>query len=92
MDMVRKGFGNETLKDLTMERKKVEEFEESLQIPQLSSYPLLNSWEVFYQNLFSPYPLLWEGCLVFWEAVKKEPIYIGWCYGQVAESEKLEKK
>ena len=30
MDMVRKGFGNKSLKDLTMERKKVEEFEESL--------------------------------------------------------------
>ena len=30
MDMVRKGFGNVSLKDLTMERKRVEEFEESL--------------------------------------------------------------
>ena len=30
MDMVRKGFGDELLKDLTMERKRVEEFEESL--------------------------------------------------------------
>ena len=30
MDMVRKGFGNKSLKDLTMERKRVEEFEESL--------------------------------------------------------------
>ena len=30
MDMVRKSFGNKPLKDLTMERKKVEEFEESL--------------------------------------------------------------
>ena len=30
MDMVRKGFGNEPLKDLIMERKRVEEFEESL--------------------------------------------------------------
>ena len=30
MDMVREGFGNESLKDLTMERKRVEEFEESL--------------------------------------------------------------
>ena len=30
MDMVRKGFGNAPLKDLTMERKRVEEFEESL--------------------------------------------------------------
>ena len=30
MDMVRKGFGNKPLKDLTMKRKRVEEFEESL--------------------------------------------------------------
>ena len=30
MDMVRKGFGNVPLKDLIMERKRVEEFEESL--------------------------------------------------------------
>ena len=29
MGMVRKGFGNVPLKDLTMERKRVEEFEES---------------------------------------------------------------
>ena len=28
--MVRKGFGNEPLKDVTMERMRVEEFEESL--------------------------------------------------------------
>ena len=28
--MVRKGFGNKPLKDVTMERKRVEEFEESL--------------------------------------------------------------
>ena len=28
--MVRKGFGNEHLKDITMERMRVEEFEESL--------------------------------------------------------------
>ena len=30
MGMVRKGFGNIPLKDLTMERERVEEFEESL--------------------------------------------------------------
>ena len=30
MDMMRKGFDNEHLKDLTMERKRIEEFEESL--------------------------------------------------------------
>ena len=30
MGMVSKGFGNVLLKDLTMERKRVEEFEESL--------------------------------------------------------------
>ena len=30
MDMVRKGFGNEPLKDVTMERMRVGEFEKSL--------------------------------------------------------------
>ena len=30
MNMMRKDFGNKPIKDLTMERKKVEEFEESL--------------------------------------------------------------
>ena len=30
MDMVRKGFGNRLFKDLTMDRKRVEKFEESL--------------------------------------------------------------
>ena len=30
MGMVRKGLGNVPLKDLTMERKRVDEFEESL--------------------------------------------------------------
>ena len=48
--------------------------QETLQIPLLSSSPLSNPWEVLYQNLFSPYPFLWEGHLVLWEAVRKEPI------------------
>ena len=30
MGMVRKGFGNEPLKDITMKRVRVEEFKESL--------------------------------------------------------------
>ena len=30
MDMVRKGFGNKPLKDLTMERNRAEEFKKSL--------------------------------------------------------------
>ena len=47
---------------------------ETLQIPLLSSSPLINTWEVHYQNLFSPYPYLWEGCSVLWEAVKKGSI------------------
>ena len=47
---------------------------ETLQIPLLSSTPLLNHWETHYQNLFSPYPYLWEGCLLLWKAVKKGPI------------------
>ena len=29
---------------------------------------------------------------MFSEAVRKEPIYIGWCYGLVVEFGKLEKK
>ena len=29
---------------------------------------------------------------MFWEVVRKEQIFIGWCYGLVAESEKVEKK
>ena len=29
---------------------------------------------------------------MFWEAARKDPIYIGWCYGKVAEYGKLEKK
>ena len=37
---------------------------ETLQIPLLSPSPLLHPWEVHYQNLFSPYPNLWEGHLV----------------------------
>ena len=47
---------------------------EILQIPLFSSSPLLNPWEAYDQNLYSPYPYLWEDCLVLWEAVKKEPI------------------
>ena len=46
---------------------------EALQIPLNSSSSLLNPWEA-YQNLYSPYPYLWEGCLVLWEAIKKGPI------------------
>ena len=46
MDMVRKGFDNEPLKDFTMERKRVEEFEESLRYKLWMSFSL----EVFSQN------------------------------------------
>ena len=34
----------------------------------------------FNQIPFSPYSYLWEGYLVLWEAVRKEPIHIGWYY------------
>ena len=47
---------------------------ETLQIPILSSSLLLNPWKIHYQNLFLPYPYLWEDCLVLWEAVKKGSI------------------
>ena len=63
-----------------------------LQISLLLPSPLLNPWEDYYQNLFSPYPFLWEGCLVLWKQLGRNQFHIGWCYGQVAESGKLEKK
>ena len=65
---------------------------ETLQIPLLSSSPLLHPWEVHYHNLFSPYPYLWEGHLVFGKQLRRDQFHIGWCYGQVAESSKLKKK
>ena len=54
---------------------------ETLQIPLLSSSPLLHPWEVHYQNLFSPYPHLWEGHLVFGKQLGKHQFHISWCYG-----------
>ena len=65
---------------------------ETLQIPLLSPSSLWHSWEVHYQNLFSPYPYLWEDCLVLWEAVKKGPISYWLMLWSVAESGKLKKK
>ena len=53
----------------------------SLQIPLLSSSPLLHPWEVHYQNLFSPYPHLWEGHLVLGKQLGRDQFHIGWCYG-----------
>ena len=65
---------------------------ETLQTPLLSSSPLLNPWEAHYQNLFSPYPYLWEGHLVFEKQLRRDQFHIGRCYGQVAEFDKLKKK
>ena len=65
---------------------------ETLQIPLLSSSPLLHHWKVYYQNLFSLYPYLWEPYLVFWEAVKKGPISYWLMLWSVAKSGKLKKK
>ena len=81
----RENFERETLK-----KNKID----SLTIYTLESLPLhcQTLERHFTKTLFSPYSSLWEGCLDFWEAVRKEPIFIGWCYGLVAESGKLEKK
>ena len=54
---------------------------ETFQIPLLSSSPLLHPWEVHYQNLFSPYPHLWEGHLVFDKQLERDQFHIGWFYG-----------
>ena len=45
---------------------------ETLQIPLRSSSPLLHPWEVHYQDLFSPYPYLWEGHLVLGKQLGKD--------------------
>ena len=87
----RENFERETLKKNKIDSPTIYTLE-SLQIPQLSSSPLSNPWEALYQTRFSPSSSLWDCCLDFWEAVRKEPIFIGWCYGLVAESGKLEKK
>ena len=87
----RENFKRETLKKNKIDSPTIYTLE-SLQIPQLSSSPLSHPWEASYQTWFSPFSLLWESCLDFWEAIRKEPIFIGWCYGLVAESGKLEKK
>ena len=48
--------------------------------------PLSNPWQAYYQNLISPFPFLWERFLVFGKQLGRNQFYIGWCYGQVAES------
>ena len=45
---------------------------ETLQIPLFSSSPLLHPWEVYYQNLFSPYPHLWESHLVLGKQLRRD--------------------
>ena len=87
----RENFERETLKKNKIDSPTIYTLE-SLQIPQLSSSPLSNPWEALYQTWFSPSSSLWDSRLDFWEAVRKEPIFIGWYYGLVAESGKLEKK
>ena len=68
----REYFERETLEKIRLTHPK--SLPKRLQIPLLSSSPLSNPWEAHYQNLFSPYSFLWEGCLVFWKAIRKEPI------------------
>ena len=87
----RENFERETLKKNQIVLPTISTLE-SHQNPSLSSSPLSNPWEALYQTWFSPLSSLWDSRLEFWEAVRKEPIFIGWCYGEVAESGKLEKK
>ena len=65
---------------------------ETLQIPLLSSFPLSNPWEVHYQtfshHIYSCERAVW----CFGKQLGRNQFHIGWCYGQVAESEKVEKK
>ena len=65
---------------------------ETLQILLLSSFPLLNPCEVHYPNSFLTIPIFVRRLFGVWEAIRKGPINIGWCYGQVAKFGKLKKK
>ena len=49
---------------------------ETFQIPLLSPSPLLHPWEVHYQNLFSPYPHLWEGHLGLGKQLGRDQFHI----------------
>ena len=42
---------------------------ETLQLPLLSPSPLLYPWEVHYQNIFLPYPHLWEDNFILVDAM-----------------------
>ena len=53
----------------------------TLQIPQLSSSPLLHPWEVHYPNPFIIIPISVRRSFRAWKAVRNGPIDIGWCYG-----------
>ena len=70
----------ENIERETLEKNKIDSSNlhiETLQIPLLSPSPLLHSWEVHYQNLFSPYPHLWEGHLVLGKQLGKDQFHIG---------------
>ena len=85
----REYFERETLEKIRLTHPK--SLPKRLQIPLLSSSPLSNPWEAHYQNLFSPYPFLWEGCLVFWKAIRKEPIsywLMLWSSSEIQEAKK----
>ena len=56
----RENFERETLKKNKINSPTIYILE-SLQIPLLSSSPLIHPWEVLGQILFSPYPYMWEG-------------------------------
>ena len=53
----------------------------TLQIPQLSSSPLLHPWEVYYPNPFIIIPISVRRSFGAWKAVRNGPIDIGWCHG-----------
>ena len=76
MGMVRKGFGNVPLKDLTMERKRVEEFEESLcehcgWILSTNLLALFHAKFAYILAISNPV-FRWDSCKgSMWESVKK---------------------
>ena len=71
----RENFERETLKKNKIDSSTIFHIE-TLQIPLLSFSPLSNPWEVHYQNIFSPYPYLWEGHLVFGKQLRRDRFHM----------------
>ena len=69
----RKRVSRENFERETLEKKKIDS--SPIFIKRLFKFlTIVKSLKGLLPNIFSPYPFLWECCLVLWEVVRKEPI------------------